>query len=577
MFAIIKSEIIKYLENTSVRGLPKILKSKDIFLKLLWLLFFLASTIVLVYLLCLLFNRYYMWPITTQYGEKRDQFLSFPDITVCNLDFLAEGEPEDLSMRDYAQFLNALKEKTKIESNSNQNWFNNETNLTLKLQFQKSVLEELSSVSGYIINLKKDRPKPDKCLNLIVDCNFFGTDWFRTIDLCSVINFTRRWNANYYTCYTLKTSNLKPTNSKVLRGLSLILNVGPLNYKQLPYKSSLTNSQARGVQVSVHSPGTPPDLKRGFNVAPGTENIVDIVQTEKSRLNFPYNRLGCTSEFMMPNSTTEKYKSDICIEYCQQRIIKGKYKCFSHLLSIPDESFDDGIVCGNFSLVSKSSDESEMLSYFSNAFSNLLNSLLHLAFFVAYEKQCKDQCLLPCSETIYNAYLTSATWPQPSTQLDMFKKYFVDTRCIEDSWIKTRYINYLNAYNKAINSSDIETVDSNLTQIYESFLEIKFVIKQNFPFYQSESSTYTWDVMIGTVGGMLSLWLGITVASGVEIIELFYVLFKHCWQKKTSLPITKENNNTNNNTTNQFDMKESSSRKYLSTKRGNYEINSHNV
>ncbi|ESO03103.1 hypothetical protein HELRODRAFT_173987 [Helobdella robusta] len=44
---------------------------------------------------------------------------------------------------------------------------------------------------------------------------------------------------------------------------------------------SLLSFQSRGVKVSVQSPGALPDLKRGFNVAPETENIVEIIQTER--------------------------------------------------------------------------------------------------------------------------------------------------------------------------------------------------------------------------------------------------------------------------------------------------------
>ncbi|ESN90301.1 hypothetical protein HELRODRAFT_165950 [Helobdella robusta] len=67
--------------------------------------------------------------------------------------------------------------------------------------------------------------------------------------------------------------------------VSVVLNVGSSYHNRL----CLLSSQSRGVHVSVHNPGSPPDLKRGLIMAPGTENIVTIVQTERFRLDKPHN------------------------------------------------------------------------------------------------------------------------------------------------------------------------------------------------------------------------------------------------------------------------------------------------
>ncbi|ESN98602.1 hypothetical protein HELRODRAFT_162034 [Helobdella robusta] len=534
MLSVIKSELVKYGENTSIKGIPKILKSKDIFLKGLWFLFFLASTVLLAYLLQRLFTNYYSWPVTTKYGENRKQTMSFPDITVCNLDIFAEGEPEELSMKDYLSFVNSTK------NDQFENIIKLSTEYNMEMKYVSDILEELDSLSGYIMNLKKNRPKSVDCPDFIVDCTLFGTDWFEAKEACSVDNFTRVWNIDYYTCYTLKVDNLKLTNFNVMRGISLLLNIGPPNFIQLPFRHSLTSSQARGVQVSVHSAGTPPDLKRGFNVAHGTENIVEIVQTKTLRLDEPYNIMGCTNKEAMPYSNSGNYSSDLCIEYCQQHKISEECGCMTHLLNVPES--DNTELCGNFSLGETTTDATKNDTTY-DSLSRLICSVNHLDHLIELDESCVNECQLSCSESDYDSYLTSARWPQPSLELDIFKKFLIETDCFKNyPKVRARYDNYLKFSEEYARNQNVEFFDSNLTQIRNSFLLIKFVMKQNFPYYQSEGPVYKWDMMIGTVGGMFSLWLGITVANGVEIIELVYSMLKKCWKNKNSVKVLKENN-----------------------------------
>ncbi|ESN91441.1 hypothetical protein HELRODRAFT_165474 [Helobdella robusta] len=559
---VIKSEILNYGENTSVRVISKFTRSKDAFLKLLWLVLLMGSTSYMIQRLYVLLSDYYAYPVTTQYGENVGQNIIFPDITICNLDPFASLKLDD-------QFLSDFSSKLKFIKNRFFEIIKDELNLLEKsaLDVLNGAFEEMASVSGYLINLEKEYQQSDDCPNFIVDCSFFGTNWFETRDSCSIANFTRRWNPNYYSCYTMETKNLKTSNSNIIRGISLLLNVGPPNVIPLIYKSSLTSSQARGVQVSVHSPGTPPDLKRGFNVAPGTGNIVEIVQKERTRLKAPHNksnenflRLDCIEE---SSNSSKKYTYDLCREYCQQNELKFKSGCLTHLLFIKDRDLGRFPLCGNFSyyLNLSSSDASlnESIAEYVVNFSNSLikaqctayryNSKLIICYFsiknillvflidktvLIKNDDCEKKCLMLCNEIMYQSFLTSATWPQPSIQLDIFQKYFISGGCMKYSKVKQRYINYFDYYNDILINNTTEIPLSSLTQMQKSLLEIKFVMKQNFPFFQSEKPAYTSDMMIGAVGGMLSLWLGVTVASGVEVIELVYLMMKRSWQKKFS-------------------------------------------
>ncbi|ESN91482.1 hypothetical protein HELRODRAFT_165521 [Helobdella robusta] len=500
IFEKLKLEIMKYGENTSIRGLSKFFKSKDVLLKILWLLLLLGSTVYMTCKLCSMLSDYYMYPVTTEYGEKIGQNIIFPDITICNLDPFDVDEPKNAPLNKYLYKLNVIK-KEMIQQIKNGSLTLDTNKTSVKEVYD--VFNEIASQSGFIINLRKDWLKSDDCPKFIVDCSFFGKNWFKIEETCSINNFTKHWNANYFSCYTLKTSTLKVSNVTVIRGLSILLNVGPPNFFHVHYKSSLTNSQSRGVQVSVHRPGSPPDLKRGFSVAPGTETIAHIVQTERTRLKTPYNKLSCTEGKTFYDFPTVKYTQELCTEYCQQEAIKKHCSCMTHLLNVPDNYTEKISLCGNTIVSDEELD------------------------------RCVTNCLMPCNETVYESTFTSASWPQILVQLDLFEKFFVERNCVDSNTpVKQRYIDYWSHYIR--NDDSLDSVPTNFTKMKESLLEIKFVMKQNFPYFQSDSPAYTDDMMIGSVGGMLSLWLGITVASGVEVIELIYLLFRRCWESRKS-------------------------------------------
>ncbi|ESO11063.1 hypothetical protein HELRODRAFT_167586 [Helobdella robusta] len=456
-----ETELSNFAEKTSIRGIPKFFRASDIFLKLLWLFTVLASTTFTIFLLYESIGKFISMPVTTSFGEKVDQKITFPDITLCNLDPFAEGKPKELTFKEFFNLIDSGKNMV-IEEISSINKLRKDN--SFKTFDADGIINEFQSSSGYMLNLRKDRPKSEDCPHFIVECSFFDYDWFKMDNPCSSENFTRRWNANYYTCYTLKTSTLQIDNSTVVRGLTLLLNIGPPNYNQLPYKSSLTNSQARRVVVSVHLPGTAPDLKRGFTLAP------------------------------------ELYNSNVCTEYCQQQLMQTNCGCMTHLFSLPDENIDEIEMCGNLSVSQTETEETSL--------ERSIKQFICSAVNISQEnvEYCKKECLLPCNELTFETLLSTATWPQPSIQMDLFNKFF--NVCMDShAKVRARYINYF-SYNLQ-NQELFAEYDSsnrfngfsfsNLTQIQESLLQIKFVINQNYLYYQSESFTYNWQLMTGSI------------------------------------------------------------------------------
>ena len=68
--------------------------------------------------------------------------------------------------------------------------------------------------------------------------------------------------------------------------------------------------------------------------------------------------------------------------------------------------------------------------------------------------------------------------------------------------------------------------------IRDNFVQLKFVLKSKNPFMLVDQPLMTADVMLSSIGGSLSLWLGITVMTFVEVAEFIYTMIAVCTEKR---------------------------------------------
>jgi len=59
-----------------------------------------------------------------------------------------------------------------------------------------------------------------------------------------------------------------------------------------------------------------------------------------------------------------------------------------------------------------------------------------------------------------------------------------------------------------------------LSLIGENFLQLNVMLRRNFPLVVEDKPAMTIQILLSNVGGVLSLWLGLTVIFFVEIIDL---------------------------------------------------------
>jgi len=93
LFLVLSDETSKFCRTTSARGIPRIVNSKSTVHGVIWLLAVLTCAAILIWQLVVIFNRYRSYPVNTViFPSLDDESVTFPDVTICNLNLPATSD-----------------------------------------------------------------------------------------------------------------------------------------------------------------------------------------------------------------------------------------------------------------------------------------------------------------------------------------------------------------------------------------------------------------------------------------------------------------------------------------------------
>jgi hypothetical protein len=311
--------------------------------------------------------------------------------------------------------------------------------------------------------------------DILLDCYYNGYP-------CNSNEFTWMYDLWYGNCFEFNSgldSNLKESSfAGPYYGLHLTLYVNV--YEKLLY--SLTNRLGALIRIGNSSHSYYYD-DGGIFVSPGFETFLNVDREFKSVMPKPYS--DCEIDSNSPKfiqgldlynlilESDYEYTQQLCFVQCYQRFIISKYNC-SHpwFLTL-------------FHVINKCTSEQNDLikDKFNHDFIN---------------KYCISLCPLECSQTLYKTSLS-------------FSHFSLDS-------IKIK--------NNSNLSSDFIHRNLDLASTIE-----KSVAKVNI-FYDRLSYTLTTDTpqmdaisLLGSIGGNLGLFLGVSVFSLCEVVEAFIEIF----------------------------------------------------
>jgi len=132
-------------------------------------------------------------------------------------------------------------------------------------------------------------------------------------------------------------------------------------------------------------------------------------------------------------------------------------------------------------------------------------------------------CPVECFEIEYSYTSSAATWPNAYYELAFYNLYLRN-----DDRYNKKFAVYELIWNKTNGQGGVETLEqlANLDLIKNNFIQISIKMREKSTKVVKYSPAVTWDTIASNLGGSLNLWLGISVMTAAEIVELIYFLLK---------------------------------------------------
>lgn len=333
----------------------------------------------------------------------------------------------------------------------------------------------------------------------------------------------------YFNCFTYISStwstnstNIATLSEGIENGWSSILfsGSGMLDRNEeirvLPglHESASPVSASEGVRVVIHPPKTQPfPFTEGYDVPPGFSASFGIKPRKNIRIGSPHG--NCTEQNPFDPEQTQNYRSISCQKMCLQNHIIKQCNCMD--LSLPKVPNRNVKSCRTMDFFSD--------SCMMNASQKCLQNLLDLyekaqcarktREYVTSNGQLKEncECFPPCSEVLYDVSYSLSKWPTAGYEGDAV---YLDVFYIGN--FTARFIN-TEKYN-TVKDYFLSNNDSHREERMKDFARLNVYIADSNVIKTEESPDYSTNQLVSDIGGQLGLWVGISIITLTEFLEL---------------------------------------------------------
>ena len=544
----ISDEFKLFFQTVSIRGVPRIFTSKQLIIAIFWLLTVLICFGILLWQLCLLFIKYFAYPYSTMSNEESSHPI-FPAVSICNLNPILMVTSQFTSMLTWSQH---LKNVQNVLQRADYSEIAVDYGNMSKDDIQH-LIRDLQTAGGYFSNFPiYEPPKVDSQNDMIIDYTLTDWNWMRAN---GNVTITPYWDSNYYNCFSI-TMNENLTNNVQMMSIVVYINNFPATNLPGIYQLGGTISRAVGVSLRIHFPGTKGDMKQGINLSPGTESTFFVDMMNRTRLKYPYNKWNCTSNEYL-NITGYLYTINDCIELCIQEQIVSSCGCISinHIFSKAQLIKANRLLCGNMSNFGAGNSQwdgpANTGTFYGNRTQYYPEFLKRLACMnsikTSSNNDCFNQCLLPCKEVIYKHTGMTAKWPEITNHLGVYRKYI--SRPASRFINKSNFERYseLDEMSQTMKMDDKEIIAElrKLTGLEENFLQINVAFESRYSHHVEDTESIPSQSLLSSIGGALSLWLGLSFMTIAEVVEFILRLINiSVKRKQTTADVTPSKEST---------------------------------
>ncbi|VDL61153.1 unnamed protein product [Hymenolepis diminuta] len=566
-----ESKFAIFCDLTSIRGVQRIRRAQTPFIRIIWSIFVFLMTGALIITIGFLAKDFFSY--TTAWNSRNliDDKTDFPAITIC-------------AHNPFSLEANRIWEKESILTPSE---FNRKLSAVVLAFVQsgnpdKATLLLHDTSETYFANLK---PEESELLghqaNMFPHCMLQSDGTNIMAENCTIENDTgfikqRFSHPKFFNCWTIETAPGK-TSDDTSR-LTLLLSLVPSKDINESRKNFVMDTFMRGegVKVVVHQSGTYPEIdKDGINLQPGRMNELSYNTEYWVRLKTPKNPCVDNAPPITDMGRSYLYRFTQCLDSYLQNISINQCGCVNSEWPRPiNPSLVNTEIPYCSALLANTSDKSALTKMVDR-----YNCIYDLNVKVLKETAIKERICIPhCSYYTYPISASIASWNPIPEKLQLYTDKFKRVERLinnpNDQAERERLIKYLK---HVIKSEDGEHTKFNTTstlqiedfqnQAYYTYISLVRASKETK--YHEERLIFDIYILISRIGGLCSIFIGLTAAIFVELIEFIYVVY---WQPRIDkvrenvrveshgdeqvLPLNKEhtdsiiqssNNNNNNN------------------------------
>ena len=470
-----------FLDTTSARGVPRTVRSHSTCLKVMWTLVVVGTVVWAIAQVSRLVADYLEYPTVNQvdYTHVNVSERKFPSVTICNLNPFPSNIENLTNVLSHGQFYQIMEEKL------------NEFNYGGKRSmFFRGVMSD----AGYFQNvgLSNARKIGHDVDHLINYCTFFGI--FKGFHSCLRNSKIRLFqHSDFFNCYTIEKS--EPGVSE----MDLIVYLDNFKDDWLnSYNPLFRTRETRGLRVSIHDQGIYPPIRESYmDFSPGESSNIALEGRAFHGISQPHGNCRVGDK----NGLKWKYSRLLCEMRCVTQTVTSKSGCLLPEFYIMHDDNISHPFCGNARYLFYNASGAEVISRIRRPLTT--------------SKEAVCDCPTPCYHTDYTTTISTTKWPWKSHHIAMYNSMISDKHY---AWRFKVYEDIANI--SKFNDSEAKRKLDQTHLIENNFVHLKIFFKNNVVTTVRTKKMYDFDFLLGSIGGAMNFYCGITVIFLVEVVEL---------------------------------------------------------